>query len=571
MFNSIKNHPLSQDIAKERHLLFMQEVGSRMVASVVISLLVGFLFISSHPLAGIVSWFGFIALASIISFVLLRNHRKQLVSPNNISIALWHRRNIFLALLWGAVWSCTPFLFFDDANIVQIMFLLVVVTIISSMPSVSMGCYPDVYISFITPVFAAFTIKLATLNYADVWAHKVMAPTIWLSLVFFSRAIYQTQIQAIILRLEYQQANQRALEANRSKTRFLAAASHDLRQPIQAATFYSDNLSLQQPDNPLLPKLKKTLNETNAMLNKLLDLSQLEAGVIKPNTLDFNLATLVEQLKDVFVAQAKKKAITLKTDCHQAIIHSDPVLLKQVIHNLLSNAISHSDHGQVTIYTEVLENKLLLHIEDNGPGIASELQQEVFKEFVQLPKRDGSKKQGVGLGLNIVDKLCRLLDIPLSLQSHKGQGCRFTIELALKEILLADITAPRPAQQMPFEQQTILIVDDDISVLEALAELLAQWNLDVWPAQSLSGAKQALEQIEHLDLVITDDWLEHGNHAFSVIELAKPKLTKKQSAIIITGNTEPDRLRSLIHSDYVILHKPVNAQQLYENIAKALS
>ena len=190
---------------------------------------------------------------------------------------------------------------------------------------------------------------------------------------------------------------------------------------------------------------------------------------------------------------------------------------------------------------------------------------------VQLPKPDGSKKQGVGLGLNIVDKLCRLLDSPLSLQSHKGQGCRFTIELALKEILLADITAPRPARQMPFEQQTILIVDDDISVLEALAELLAQWNLDVWPAQSLSGAKQALQQIEHLDLVITDDWLEHGNHAFSVIELAKPKLTKKQNAIIITGNTEPDRLRSLIHSDYVILHKPVNAQQLYENIAKALS
>jgi CheY-like chemotaxis protein len=237
----------------------------------------------------------------------------------------------------------------------------------------------------------------------------------------------------------------------------------------------------------------------------------------------------------------------------------------------MSNAVSYTQKGSIRLSTEISNNTVVLTVKDSGAGIDKTNHPLIFKEFFQLPSNDGEKKQGVGLGLSIVDKLCKLQAIPLSLDSQPGEGSSFSITLPLKELLSDDITEPRTLPIKPFAQENILLIDDDPYVLEAISELLAQWNLNVWPAKNFETALALKDKFKSLDLLITDDWVENNNKALDIIEAFSAQLNNQSRVLIITGNTAPKRLQELAASPYQVLHKPIDSNQLYRSIRLMLN
>ncbi|WP_221796483.1 ATP-binding response regulator [Oceanobacter mangrovi] len=587
------DHPLADEIQWERHQLFMKEVGPRMIATVVVAVVVGLLFINSAPLPALLTWFGLNLFVSLNSWLIIRRYHRHEASTERSqgrpdihdpqqqqSIHRWHLANLYLALIWGFQWAAVPLLFFPDASLVQVFSLLLVITITSSMPSMTMGLYPDVYIAFLTPVLGAFGWHLFNMDLGDVWLHKAMAPGIWISLVGFSYAMFKTQIHSLILRLELQQSKQEIEQANNAKTRFLAAASHDIRQPLQAASLYwsainADTLSKTQ--QPLFERLGASLKATNELLNHLLDVSRLDAGVAQPRYQAVKLADLLTELKVVFLPLAEQKGLELLiqtddlTPDQPVMVSCDPAMTLQIFKNLIANAIQYTPRGKVIVSTRRQGEQIQVDVKDTGIGIPPEHQQAVFEEFVQLANPGRQRKKGLGLGLSIVSRLCRVQQLPLQLTSESQQGSCFSVSLPLATGQDCHASANRSsASQQPDNSLSglkVLVVDDHEDILDALSMLLVSWDCDVWIADSISSLNNQLRQPAcQPDVVISDDMLGDDGQLEQVIASLQAGLDHDPEIIIMTGNTRPERIRQLQRFGAPLLHKPLQSEQLWQTL-----
>ncbi|MDP2610296.1 MULTISPECIES: hybrid sensor histidine kinase/response regulator [unclassified Oceanobacter] len=571
------HHPLADKIQWERHHLFMREVGPRMAATLVAAVVVGLLFMQSASTTELCTWFGMNLLAGLNSWLIIRHYHKTRIGhrpdPNQQqqrrSIHRWHMANLYLALLWGFQWAALPLLFLADASLVQIFSMLLLVTIVSATPSMTMGLYPDVYITFLTPVLGAFGLHLATMELDGTWLHKIMAPAVWVSLVGFSYAMFKTQIHTLALRLELEQSKQKIEQANKAKTRFLAAASHDIRQPLQAASLYwstIDPARLAPQQQPLFERLGTSLKATNELLNHLLDVSRLDAGVtpLRPQATD--VATLLDELRIVFLPLAQRKNLHLDIECDAEVsIWCDRSMTFQILKNLLANAVQYTLDGGILVRVIAREQQVQINVEDTGMGISLEHQHTIFEEFVQLDNPGRLHQKGLGLGLAIVKRLCQLQQVPLQLDSRQGQGSCFSLIFP----------RTRPALFKPPEANTeeaphcrlnglkILLVDDQKDILDALSLLLVSWDCDVWIAQSLANLKQQLDQPACLpDVVISDDSLTDDGNFEQILATLRHQLPYTPAIIIMTGNTTPQRVKQLTQTGYPLLYKPIETAQL---------
>ncbi|MGB1466707.1 MAG: sensor histidine kinase, partial [Alcanivorax nanhaiticus] len=306
--NVTDNH---ERILQERHNLFMQEVGSRMILSFLIAAGLPFFFPDTFGEGAFVVWFSMLVIIGGQSFFIVRFYNQN---RNNEShrTRKWHRINVYMALIWALLWSSFPFLFLPDTDAITILTCLVILTVASSIPSVSMGVYPDIFISFITPVFVAY--------FAFILLHVPEAPGIikaiplinLLSLTIFSMFIHKSQISTIALRIKAEQASQLANKASQSKTRFLAAASHDLRQPLQAATLYAAMLkSSDTPQPEVVEKLDAAIASCNDLLNHLLLLSRLQSQRLTPQKRIISLADTLQPVVDENLPAIRNKGLKL--------------------------------------------------------------------------------------------------------------------------------------------------------------------------------------------------------------------------------------------------------------------
>ena len=191
----INEHPLAEDLQWERHNLFMAEVGSRMVGSVIVACIVGLMFYSSATANALLTWFSGILFVAVNSWFLIRWHYRSDHENRSLSyVRTWHWVNLYLSVIWGIFWALTPFLFFPDASQIQILSLLLLVVVASSMPSVTMGCYPDIYITFLTPVFFSFSWHLLSVDFGGEILPLIIAPLTWMMLVLFSIVIHRTHM-----------------------------------------------------------------------------------------------------------------------------------------------------------------------------------------------------------------------------------------------------------------------------------------------------------------------------------------------------------------------------------------
>ena len=571
---SFDGHPLAAEIQWERHNLFMEEVGSRMVGSVIVACIVGLMFYRSASSTNLVIWFSGVTFVALNSWFLIRRYfqmKRRSIPINNLGhLRRWHWINLYLSVIWGLFWSLTPALFFPDASQIQILSLLLLVVVASSMPSVTMGCYPDIYVTFLTPVFWSFSWQLLSVDFGGEILPLVIAPLTWCLLVAFSVIIHRTHMEAIVLRLEHRHAEKMADQRNEAKTRFIAVASHDLRQPVQAARLYAESMlaNRDQRDDETTGKLVRSLTSASELLDRLLDISKMDAGVINVMPEVFDIFPVLDQLAAVHTVHADEKNIDLKLINQHLFTRADQSMVMEILDNIVANAIRYTDAGQVLIAVEKHPTELTVTIADTGRGIPSDLLQDVFEEFVQVGKQDQESAQGMGLGLPIVRRLCQLNGLTYELSSEDGKGTVFTLHLPKIDKTLT------PVRSGPVEKSMspcrILLVDDEEQITDALSTILVADGHDVWVCHTQKDVEKLLESDRFApDILVTDDRLTDGLQSDDVIRLVTSHYPEIPT-LVITGNTSSERIRELELSGRSVLFKPVGREQIKQHLERLL-
>lgn len=367
------------------------------------------------------------------------------------------------------------------------------------------------------------------------------------------------------------QAKDEAERANLAKSKFLAAASHDLRQPVQALVFFTTALSMRITEGAaasMLVEVQNSLEGLNMLLESLLDVSKLDAGVLQPQISSFPISDILGRLASEFGPEARAKGLSLRVMDSNAVASSDPALLGRVLRNLVANAVRYTTRGKVLVGVRRRAGHLRVEVWDTGVGIPPERQEEVFQEFTQLGNAERDRSQGLGLGLAIVRRLTRLLDSPLTLRSRPGWGSVFTVEVrraaqsavTQKEITIGD-----------GDRRLVVIIDDEAIVLKGLGLILESWGYEVVAAGSEDEAVALLEaRRERPHAILADYRLRDGRTGAEAVRHIRALFKAPIPSIIITGDTAPERLREAEASGFSILHKPVKPPHLHNILQQTI-
>jgi signal transduction histidine kinase/CheY-like chemotaxis protein len=373
------------------------------------------------------------------------------------------------------------------------------------------------------------------------------------------------------------QEKSRQLEiANLAKSRFLAAASHDLRQPLHALNLFVAQLRTEpEPTKKarLITRMEASVSAMNEMFEALLDMSRLDAGVLEPNLTEFPVARLLERIATTFAAAAHEKGLRLKVVSSSVWVRSDFILLERIVLNLVSNAVRYASRGGVLIGCRHRGDRLRIDVWDTGPGIPHDQQRHIFGEFYQLGGPQPDRRAGLGLGLSIVDRLGGVLGNPVELASRPGKGSRFSVSVPLvaAPLGIAAAAEPLPAVADPTSGRLIVVIDDDELVLEGMRGILHSWGCRVVTGSSESAAlAQLAREGGQPDLIISDYRLANGTTGIEAIDCLRGVLSAAIPAFLISGDTAPDRRREASASGYQLVHKPVPAMVLRATLTRLL-
>lgn len=365
-------------------------------------------------------------------------------------------------------------------------------------------------------------------------------------------------------------ARDAALQANHAKNQFLAAASHDIRQPVHAAFLFLGALDNEaRASAQLLERLRESLVAARQMLDSLLDLSRLEAGVVERADQNIEAEALLRRLASLFGPVAERSGLTLSLYAPRGLwLRCDPGLCQRVLANLLANALKYTRRGGVLVALRRRAARCLVQVWDTGIGISQPDLACIFDEFKQLnnPERDGSR--GIGLGLSIVRRLCRLLGTEIAVRSRPGRGSVFGFELDIGRPSSPDAVA-EPGMA-PRATARILIVEDNALVREGLAALLHSWGYETSLAANAAEAGRAAGA-EHLDLALVDFRLPDEQTGLDAIAAIRRAAQRELPAVIITGDTHPDRILDASKAEHPVLFKPVPPDLLHSTLRKALT
>ncbi|MDA8350141.1 MAG: ATP-binding protein [Pseudomonadota bacterium] len=379
------------------------------------------------------------------------------------------------------------------------------------------------------------------------------------------------RIQAALL-----EARQAAERAAQTKSRFLATASHDLRQPLQSLALLNGALMRMVSDTQAQEALHYqdlAIGAMSRLLNALLDVSKLESGAVRPQPADMDIGPLFAELEQEFASLASNKHLTLHIDHGGQCVHCDAALLGQILRNLLSNALKYTCAGRVSLTCARDGAAVRIEVSDTGIGIDPRQLPHIYDEFYQIERADGARREGYGLGLSIVRRLVDLLGIGLEVRSSPGHGTAFTLTVPPGE----RCAPPRPPPPLtpPLsvhaeERRCILLVEDDSAVRDATGLLLRVEGYTVRPAGSLGEALECIDDGTRIDLVITDYHLGAGETGTEVISQMRARLGETLPAVLITGDTS-SAVRALESARLRLASKPIRADELLELLRALLA
>ncbi|MGH6715607.1 MAG: ATP-binding response regulator [Bradyrhizobium sp.] len=511
-----------------------------------------------------------LAASTAARLALIRTYKK--VKP---PVEDWHRwafRAIATALAGGSCWGLGSVFLMDPARPEYQFLVLMTCAGLAAGTITAFGTYlPSYYCSLFT-VMVPSCIWSAVQGDALHWTYAVLS-VLWMAVVAvlansFSKLLIESlELQFANLDLANDLLRQKELAeaANVAKSRFLASASHDLRQPVHALGMFVGalgNRALDGDSRRLVNQIQNSIGALDSLFGAILDISRLDAGVIETRPRAFAIQPLLERICHEEMPDAIRKGIALHLLPCSLFVHSDPVLLERVLRNLLSNAVRYTDKGRVVVGCR-RGNRLSIEIWDTGRGIPIDQQDLIFQEFYQIGNPERDRTRGLGLGLAIVQRLTRILAVPMDMQSRVGRGSVFKLSVALAASGPAIIEPSPETSLVAHPSLFILVVDDEVAIQQAMSTLLTGWGHQVVTAGSCA------EMLDHAaaftvtpNLIISDYRLRSHENGIDTVERLRSEFNNDIPAILMTGDTAPDRIREAMASDCFLMHKPVSNSRL---------
>ena len=359
-----------------------------------------------------------------------------------------------------------------------------------------------------------------------------------------------------------------AERANLAKSRFLAAATHDLRQPMHALTLFVAALKerIHYPEvSRIVYNIESSVTAMQGMFNALLDISRLDAGVLQAHPRDFHLQDLFDRLLLDFSPHAMEKQIRLSIVPTRAIVRTDPVLLERILMNLISNGIRYTVEGGVVVGCRRAKGGLRIEVWDSGKGIPAHRQKEIFQEFVQLNNPERDRNKGLGLGLAIVERMARLLGTETEIKSIEDKGSVFSIKVSRGNAkrVIEKSASPMPIRRDEIKGALVVFIDDESTILEGMEVLLRDWDCEPVIAASGLGALAALVAAGRPpDIIVSDYRLRDQENGIDVIAQIRRHYDLDIPGVLVSGDTGPELLREAKDKGLRILHKPVRPAKL---------
>ncbi|HEY7382180.1 MAG TPA: PAS domain-containing hybrid sensor histidine kinase/response regulator [Beijerinckiaceae bacterium] len=362
------------------------------------------------------------------------------------------------------------------------------------------------------------------------------------------------------------EAKMKADEANLDKTRFLAAASHDILQPLNAARLYTTSLVDRKPPGDLQHLARNvdvSLEAVEEILNALLDIARLDTGALKPEIGAFSIGELLRQLEVEFAPQAREKGLTLKVLPSSLHVRSDRRLLRRVLQNFLSNAIKYTNEGKVLVGCRRRDGVVSVEVHDTGPGIPENKHALIFKEFHRL-NPGAPSVHGIGLGLSIVERISRMLDHPIHLSSRPGEGSVFavTLPISTEAVAVQPVTYPSAAQWTYLKGCTVLCVDNEPAILDGMRSLLENWQCKVLQAADSAQALQAMAAEGAVPDVILADYHLEDETGVDCIDRIRKQAGYDIPAMLITADRSPAVEQEARGNSLHLLRKPLKPAAL---------
>lgn len=520
--------------------------------------------------------------------------RFKLATP--VALADWQRWRQWWnlgTLTSGALWGATAWVFYHrGGNAQQIALIITIYTFCIAVVPI-LATQPRVFLMFSALCFVPMAARVASDGSEDSYRLAGILLLIFSLSTLLARNYRQALQRALDLKLQADHllaqlriekgaadaARQEAEVANRAKTQFFAAASHDLRQPLHAMGLFAEALRQKNHDVEvahLVNSINESVDALEGLFSELLDITRIDSGGIEVHPQHHPVGDLYRKLRLQFEPLAFEKGLALRFRGAQHVMHADPLLVERIVRNLVSNAIRYTTDGTVLVGCRRRGDRLRLQVWDTGPGIADDQQAKVFEEFYQVPhgpRTEAHQRKGLGLGLAIVKRLAALMDVPLALRSQTGKGTVFNLDLPLGKRVPQAPTVPsnRAGLGLTLEGRTIVVVEDEPSVLNGLEALLKGWGARIVAFDSVAACRAWAESAQAStgkpDLLIVDYRLEPGVTGIDALAVLRTRFGQHMPAIVITGSTMSSLDLEAQQKDFHLLIKPVVPNKLRAMIA----
>jgi signal transduction histidine kinase/ActR/RegA family two-component response regulator len=555
-----------------------RQVPASFVASMVVT---AYMAATAWPYTGastILVWVAVQAAAQAVRFAVLLGYRRA--RPDAAHAPAWGRAYAGYMLLAGGVWGACAFLFMHVDQPESVALTLCGLYGISG-GSVGGNAYVPasvyLFVAGICGCVMAEMLRIGTYPYIVLGLASTAFGAI---MVMFTRVAHRTALEDFRIRFENaelleqlrvekasaDEARAQAEQASLAKSQFLAAASHDLRQPLYALSLFSSSLQSLELDaeaQGVVGKIHSNIAALEGLFGALLDISKLEAGVVTPQAEPVAAAELFDRLAHYFEPEARRRGLELRFAGRARWALTDPALLERILSNLVANAINHSAAGGVLVACRRAgAGRVRFEVWDTGPGIAPADQQRIFDDYVQLANPERDRRKGLGLGLAIVKRTAALLGSEVTLRSRLGRGSVFAIAAPAAEPAPRRAGEPTPASTDLIARLPVLVLDDEETIRDALADLLGRWGATVSVAADEAGALALLRDGQRFRVLLADYRLRGGRSGMDAIAALQAAQPEPLACCLITGDIDPELLAEARRRGLPLLHKPVQPAKL---------
>ncbi len=498
--------------------------------------------------------------------------------------AVWRRRYHVALFAAALAWGAAPVLFLpaEDLAYAALMMLVLIGMAVGGVSTIATDRV-SLYL-WLLPVLAPlplallwhyspFYLVLATL--AVVFAAVNLRAALAQNTLLRSALRAQLENAALVERLHRQM--ELTAQASRDKSRFLASASHDLRQPLHALSFFGATLERRMADSvdaPIIHNMMRSIEALDKSFGAILDISKLDAGAVEPHLQSFPIREVFRRLQMSFSGQAEEAGLQLRFHAGSKVVTSDPQLLERILGNLVQNALRYSrPGGGVLVAARHRASGVSIEVWDSGIGIPESELPKIFAEFYQVANPSRDRGKGLGMGLAIVKRLTELLGHELTVRSKPGTGSVFRVWVErslpqeVAEFAIGAETLPGALE----ESRVALLIDDEEAIRTSVAELLTEWRYEVIAVSTTAEAVDAARQRQGvIDVIISDLRLRHGEDGLRAVEQVRAACAFDVPTVIVTGDTAADQVLRVHESGHIVLYKPVQPRELL-NVLKRLA